>query len=1072
MVQINHPFREVQKEDIQQSIPSRFEKIVDQQPDHLAIQTISGRLTYEELNHIANRVAHSILSYTDGRDVRAVLLLEEPATLIAAMLGALKAGCVCTSLETTLPLGRIESVLQDSQPEIVVTSSRNLDLARRLDSAQSRWINIDALDAGISDRNPQIRILPEALSFILYTSGTTGQPKGIMQMHRNGLRNAGANINAYQISHDDRIPFLSSSSTGHGIVTILLTLLGGAALFPYNIKERGVVGLIDLLTKEEITVISTSPTLYRHINRTLTGKEDFSHLRLIRLGGEPVMRSDFELYLRNFAEHSIFVNAISTTETGNFAQFHMDKNTEIQSNEVPIGYPVKFMEVLLINDCGEEVGTDTAGQIAIKSSYISPGYWEKPELTKEAFHSVAHSDQRIYFTGDLGRRHPDGCLEHLGRKDFQVRIRGFRVEPEEIESFLQNHPAIFAAAVHPSKEGDDDRLIAYFVQQKNYNSTAKELYEYLKRNLPDYMLPSQFVLVDSLPLTVNGKVDRGALSKLNGSAVPSGEDFVPPRNPLEENLAGIWSEILHQKPIGIYDNFFELGGHSLSATQLLARIQTQYGVEIPLGEFFKKPTIVDLVEFLCKAPQITVPPIQRVSRNEEWPLSFAQQRLWFLHKLEPASTQYSIVRAYRIHSALNVSALQQALSELVRRHELLRTSYPSRSGIPVQLIAETSDLKLHTIDLTHLPHPERESRSQQIVDQAARRPFDLEKETPFRSTLFRLEEHDHILLLSMHHIATDIWSKDIFTRELMMLYEAFLNDQPSPLSDLTVQYVDFAVWQKNWLQKEILENLTSYWSKKLDGLSELKLPTKRLQSESQCRPKKIRDLLLPDSFRNELQSFSEKEGVTLFMTLLAAFQSLLHLISEQCDIAVGIPIANRRRQEIESVIGFFVNTLVLRCDLSGDPSFRSLLSRVRQTTLEAYDHQDLPFDKLVEKLNPKRGLNRTPFFRTIFSFRNEPLPPFGLSGLTVKPISLPSDISLFDLSLSAFVEHQGLQILWEYNSDLFDDTTISTWASHYQSILQKILSDPSQRLSSLRPERGDSWLLSRWVKWRRRRSLL
>jgi acyl carrier protein len=570
----------------------------------------------------------------------------------------------------------------------------------------------------------------------------------------------------------------------------------------------------------------------------------------------------------------------------------------------------------------------------------------------------------------------------------------------------------------------------------------------VKDVLPDHMIPSEFLIVDALPMTPNGKVDREALSRIRGLPAAFGHNFVSPRNSVEEKLHDIWSEVLQSKQIGIHDSFFELGGHSLTATQVLSRIRAHFGMEIAVREFFAQPTIAGLGEHIRQNTKKEIQTISPAPRDRDLPLSFGQQRLWFLYEFEGEGSHYNLMRAYRISGPFNIPVLEQALTEIVRRHESLRTTFPSEDGIPKQSIAPPTPVKIKQFDLSHLEPEQRAAQSQQFLQEETRRPFVLEQGPILRPSLIKLEKEDHIFLITIHHIATDFWSNWVINKELMVLYDAFLKDQPSPLPELPIQYADFALWQRQWMNGEIMEKLLSYWKRKLNETSELELPTDRPRPRVQNFAGKTQTETIDMSLRNKLQSLSENQGVTLFMTLFAAYQTLLHLLSGQCDITVGVPIANRNQLEIENLIGFFVNTLILRCDLSGDPSFRKLLSRVRETSLEAYAHQDLPFEKLVEKLKPKRTTNRTPFFQTMFVFQNSPVHPLELNGLVIKPIQLESGTGIFDLSLSIFVERECLQTSWNYRTDLFSDSTVIGWMNKFRSILERIVVDPDRSLSS------------------------
>ena len=1050
LVKVNHPFIEFESKDIEQSIASRFEDQVRQYPDRFAIKSKTGRLSYSELNRIANRVAHTILNFTNGKEVRVAILLDHDTPVIAALLGVLKAGCVCVPIDVIHPPVRIDSMLEDSQPEIVITNNQNLEIARGFVRDVRWWINMDLLEAPVSDTNPELRIQPGALSFLLYTSGTTGQPKGVMQVHRNGLRNARGYINGFHFSVEDRIALLASSSTGHGIVTVFSTLLCGATLCPYNIREKGMEGLNNFLSQERITIFIAASTVFRHFVRTLNGSEEFPDLRLIRLGSEPVIKKDFELYQKHFANCPILVNTLSSTETGNTTQYFMDKDSEITRDVVPIGYPVDFFKILLLNDRGEDVGFDSPGQIAIVSRYLSPGYWRKPELTKEVFHSLPDSEERIYFTGDLGRRHPDGYLEHAGRKDFQVKIRGFRIEVEEIESRLSKHPAIHAAAIRTNKEEEEKRLIAYIVPQHSQNPTVREMVNHIKEALPDHMIPSEFIIVDALPMTPNGKVDREALSRVQGWPAALGHPYVAPRNSVEEKLLDIWTGVLRRKQIGIQDSFFELGGHSLTATQVLSRIRAHFSTEIPVREFFAQPTISALAERIGQNTKTEIPAISPASRDRDLPLSFGQQRLWFLYELEKESSHYNIARASRILGSLNITVLEQALTEIVRRHESLRTSFPSENGIPRQYIAPPTAIKIKQIDLRTLPESEREVEAQRWIDREIIAVFDLSRDVLLKGTLLRLGDEEHLLLLVVHQLAVDGWSMGVLLKEFAAIYSAFVMGEASPLHELRIQYSDFAVWQRQWLQGETAQKQLSYWMQKLaDSPPIIELPS------DYFRPSKItnRGSSFTFSLSNRLTALltelARKEGATVFMTLLAGFKTFLSRYTRIEDVSVGSFIANRSHLEVEEIIGFFVNTLVMRTDLSGNPSFRELLHRVRETTLEAYEYQEVPFERLLEELNPERSLAHTPLFQVSFLLQNAPRPSVALPNLTLTFLDIERRRSHYDLSLMVWERTEGIRMTANYRTDLFDRSTIVRMMQHFENLLEGIVANPNQRLAEL-----------------------
>jgi amino acid adenylation domain-containing protein len=665
---------------------------------------------------------------------------------------------------------------------------------------------------------------------------------------------------------------------------------------------------------------------------------------------------------------------------------------------------------------------------------------------------------------------PDGNIEFLGRTDHQVKIRGFRIELGEIEAVLSEHPGVREAVVI-AREDDpaDRRLVAYVVSKQGFAPVSRELRSFLKEKLPDYMVPSSFVTLESFPITPNGKLDRKALPAPDQSRSESAQSYTAPRTPIEELLAEIWADVLKIDQVGIHDNFFDLGGHSLLATQVIYRTSTTCKVEIPLRFLFESPTVAGLAERIeqigREGQEQAIPPVLSTYPHESIPLSFAQQRLWFLDQYEPNSFIYNIPSALRFKGALDVPALERTLNEIVRRHEVLRTTFSVVDGKPVQVIAPALTMSLPVRDLTDLPESERENEAQRLAMEQAREPFDLSQGPLLRVMLLRLGEDHHVLVLTMHHIVSDGWSRGVFYRELSLLYQAYIQSKPSPLPELPIQYGDFAVWQRQWLQGEVLESQLSYWKKQLQGAPALlNLPSDRPRPAVQSHRGASQSVELSEELTRSLKALSAQQGVTLFMTLLAAFLTLLHRYTGQSDIVIGSPIANRNRAEIESLIGFFVNTLVLRTDLSGDPTFQELLSRVRKTALGAYAHQDLPFEKLVEELHPERTLGHSPLFQVLFNFLESQNDRLSLQGLDASLFELPPLPAKFDLTLYAIQKPQRLLLMINYNIDLFDRASIDRMLGHFCHLLEAVDINGGRRISelSLLDEHERRLLLTQW----------
>src|SRR5215213_587316 len=1054
-VHLTNAFIRFEEEETEQSIPQRFEQQVSRYPDRLAVKTRSHQLTYAALNKVANRVARTLLAQRGEGEESIALLLEHDALMIAAILGVLKAGKVYVPLDPSFPYARNAYILEDSQAGLILTNDENHSLAESLNEDGHYLVNIDEIDATLSDEDVDLSISADNLAYIIYTSGSTGQPKGVVQNHRNLLHVAMRYTNGFKISAEDRLTLLQSYSVAGSVSNMLSALLSGASLFPFNVKEEGLTELANLLIEEEITVYHSVPTVFRQFANTLSGKEEFPELRLIRLGGEPVYAEEVRLYKKYFHSNSIFVNSYGASEAASVLRYCVDKDTEISGAMVPVGYPLGDVEILLLDDEGAAVESNDLGEIAIKSRHISPGYWRRPDLTRAAFITDPQDEGgRIYRTGDLGYRQPDGCLVVTGRNDFRVKIRGFRIEVAEIELALRGLTKVKEAAVvaHEDQRGEK-QLVAYVVPQPGQVPTISDLRDFLKDKLPDYMVPSAFVVLDALPLTPNGKLDRLALPAPDLARLELGTNYVSPRNAPEEQLVEIWVEVLGVARVGVHDDFFELGGHSLRATQLVSRVREVFQVELPLLSLFEETTIAGLAERIEEARRgaqgLMTPPLVPAPRDAQLPLSFSQQRMWLLDQLEPDTPTYNLSNALRLSGTLEVEALKRSIEGIVSRHEALRTTFAAVDGEPVQVISPALEVPLPVEDLSSLPGAEREAEAKRLALEEKRRPFDLERGPLVRTKLVRLDREEHVLLVTMHHVVSDGWSLGVFWRELGALYEAFVRGEPSPLEEPPVQYADYALWQRRWLTGEVLGEQLGYWKDQLADVGSLELPTDHPRPAVRAHLGARQELALPESLTRSLKELSRQEGTTLFMVLLGAFQALLARYSGQEDIAVGSPIAGRNQAETEELIGFFVNTLVMRTDLSRDPSFREVLSRVREVALGAYDHHDLPFEKLVEELQPERDLSRVPLSQVFFALQNVPREDLKLPNLTLERQNVEGGTVKFDLSLFLFEEDQGLKGRLVYNADLFDDATIERMLGHLQTFLRGIVEDPDQRLSEL-----------------------
>jgi amino acid adenylation domain-containing protein/FkbH-like protein/FkbM family methyltransferase len=1061
-----------------------FEARVATAPEAIAVVYKDERVTYAELNRRANQLAHYLRGMGVGTETPVGILLERSVEMVVAVLGVLKAGGAYVPLDPQHPLDRLAWMLEDTGLAVLLTQER---LAERM---PTHWGHTLYLDADWQQVEEQPDTAPESvgvaasnLAYIIYTSGSTGRPKGTQIEHRGVVNYLTWAREAYALKAGEGSPVHTSLSFDLTVTSLFGPLVSGGWVELLD-EEADVEALgRAMLERGGYGVVKLTPGHLRLLSSQFEGLTRFSSdepareaalsliaqgARALVIGGEQ-LAADATLWWREHAPQTRLFNEYGPTETVVGCCVYEVRTNDRSGGAIPIGRPIANTQLYILDKQGEVVPVGVVGELYIGGAGVGRGYLNREELTRERFIENRFKDEagaRLYRTGDLARYAGTGEIEYVGRADEQVKVRGFRVELGEIEAVVMEHPSVRESVVILREDdAGDKRLVAYVVGKDAEEDAAglhEHLREHLRERLPDYMIPAALVVLEAMPLTLNGKIDRKALPAPEQNA-GAHDKYVAPRTPVEEMLAGVWSEVLRVERVGVEDNFFELGGHSLLATQLLSRIREAFGVEIGLKAIFETPHVVDIAAAIETARRkdegLHEVPLVRVPRDMPLPLSFAQQRLWFLTHMEPESAFYNTPTALRLHGELNVAALREALSELVRRHESLRTRFVVVNGQPAQVIDEAAPLSLQTIDLSILADDEREAEAGRRATEEARRPFDLSAGPVLRATLLRLSAVEHMVLFTVHHIISDGWSLGILIKEVRALYEAFSNERPSPLAELEIQYADYAVWQRQWLQGEVLETQLDYWRRQLDGAPALlELPTDRPRPAVQVFNGARAAVSIPQDLLSSLKQLSRREGATLYMTLLAAFQALLYRYSEQTDIVVGSPVANRNRGEIEGLIGFFANTLVLRTSLEGNPTFGELLNRVREAALGAYMHQDVPFEKLVEELQPERSLSYQPLFQVLFNFQNTQNAAAMNMQTTEQPrfmLKSPSEgsrTSKFDLNL-ALVEHeQGLVGSLEYNTDLFDPATARRMTAHFQTLLKSIAAHPEQSLATLLSE--------------------
>ena len=1012
-------------------------------PDAVAVEAADGRLTYRELDLAANRLAHRLLAAGLGVEGLVGVCLERSTWLPVALLGVLKAGGAYVPLDPAFPAGRLAMMVEDSGLAAMVTQRSLVEEAPACGAVvitiDSGWAEADPA----ADRPPPERAAPGNLAYVLYTSGSTGRPKGVQVSHAslaNFLRSMRAILG---ITERDRLLAVTTLSFDIAGLELFLPLTCGARVevAPREVATDG-VRLAARLDRGDISVLQATPATWRMLlDAGWKGSPGLSML----CGGEALPRS---LADRLLPMGRALWNLYGPTETTIWSSAW---RVEPGEGPVLIGGPIAETRLLVLDARMRPVPAGVTGELHIGGAGVARGYLGRPGLTADRFAPDPFAKSpgaRVYKTGDLARWRADGALECLGRIDQQVKIRGFRVELGEIEAALMAHPAVAEAAVvaRPDATGEN-ALAGYWSARPGASAEVAELRQALREALPEYMVPAHLIRLDALPLTPNGKVDRRALPDPAAAPRDLGERYVPPRGPVEEAIVGIWRDLLGLDRVGVRDNFFDVGGHSLFATQLVARLRDTFAVEPSLREFIEEPTVAGLARLverqMSAGAGVLLPPIEPAPRGGPIPASFAQRRLWFLDQLEPGSAAYNIPAMVRLVGAVDVEALRRAINEVVRRHESLRTTFAAPDGTPLQIIADALVLPVPTVDADDEAHALR------LAEAEARRPFDLAAGPLVRAAIIGFGDRGHIVAVTIHHVVADGWSLGVLIREMAAIYDAYRAGGPSPLPEPRLQYADYSAWQIAWLRGEALGIQLDYWKARLGGVPPLELPTDRPRPAAPSGRGGERWTTIPASTIEALRAVGRREGATLYMSLLAAFEVLLHRYTGAEDFAVGTPIAGRTRSEMEGLIGLFVNTLVMRADLAGDPTFRDLLRRVKADALGAYAHQDLPFDQLVGVLHPDRVAGRSPLFQAMFVLQNAPLPMPRTPDLEIAFVELAETTAKFDLTLSLVEDPAGTRARVEYRDELFDPATIDRMLAHYRTLLDAVAADPDRPVGAL-----------------------
>ncbi|BGE60448.1 pyoverdine non-ribosomal peptide synthetase PvdD [Pseudomonas aeruginosa] len=1053
---------------VQGTLQQRFEEQARQRPQAVALILDEQRLSYGELNARANRLAHCLIARGVGADVPVGLALERSLDMLVGLLAILKAGGAYLPLDPAAPEERLAHILDDSGVRLLLTQGHLLEHLPRQAGVEVLAIDGLVLD-GYAESDPLTTLSADNLAYVIYTSGSTGKPKGTLLTHRNALRLFSATEAWFGFDERDVWTLFHSYAFDFSVWEIFGALLyGGRLVIVPQWVSRSPEDFYRLLCREGVTVLNQTPSAFKQLMAVACSADMATQqpaLRYVIFGGEALDLQSLRPWFQRFGDRQPqLVNMYGITETTVHVTYRPVSEADLEGGLVsPIGGTIPDLSWYILDRDLNPVPRGAVGELYIGRAGLARGYLRRPGLSATRFVPnpfPGGAGERLYRTGDLARFQADGNIEYIGRIDHQVKVRGFRIELGEIEAALAGLAGVRDAVVLAHDGVGGTQLVGYVVADsaEDAERLRESLRESLKRHLPDYMVPAHLMLLERMPLTVNGKLDRQALPQPDASL--SQQAYRAPGSELEQRIAAIWAEILGVERVGLDDNFFELGGHSLLATRVISRVRQEQQLDASLKALFERPVLEAFAQGLERTTD-AVSTIPLADRQQPLALSFAQERQWFLWQLEPESAAYHIPSALRLRGRLDVDALQRSFDSLVARHETLRTRFRLEGGRSYQQVQPAVSV---SIEREQFGEEGLIERIQAIVVQ----PFDLERGPLLRVNLLQLAEDDHVLVLVQHHIVSDGWSMQVMVEELVQLYAAYSQGLDVVLPALPIQYADYALWQRSWMEAGEKERQLAYWTGLLGGEQPvLELPFDRPRPARQSHRGAQLGFELPRELVEAVRALAQREGASSFMLLLASFQALLYRYSGQADIRVGVPIANRNRVETERLIGFFVNTQVLKADLDGRMGFDELLAQARQRALEAQAHQDLPFEQLVEALQPERNASHNPLFQVLFNHQSEirsVTPEVQLEDLRLEGLAWDGQTAQFDLTLDIQEDENGIWASFDYATDLFDASTVERLAGHWRNLLRGIVANPRQRLGELplldAPERRQT--LSEW----------
>jgi amino acid adenylation domain-containing protein len=1043
-----------------ESVQEMFSRMAAQFGPKAAIERGGKQTSYARLETESNRLANLLLEGGAGKGTIVGLLTGEPERMITGILGVLKAGAVFVPLDPTFPDGRLRTMSDQVHPQWYVSETKHLEKLAHLRSdisTDAKVICFDDAEYAVYDRtdHPSLPTDPDAPCSIYFTSGSTGKPKAILGRLKGIDHFMRWEIDAVKAGPGTRVSQLASPAFDGFLKDVFVPLCsGGTVCAP---ESRDIIldawSLADWLDVEQVEILHCVPSLFRSLLNEKLNSRYFEAMKCVVMTGEPLYPADVKRWLDVFGDRIRLFNIYGTTETTLSKFAYEIKPEDVERPSIPVGKLIDGERTMVIDSRGELCGLGAVGEIHIRTQYRSHGYYNEPELTRQVFVQNPLSNDPndlVHKTGDYGRILKGGDLEHLGRRDQQVQIRGVRIELGEIENLLRAHETVADVAVIDRDDADGNRFLVVYVTMKNGTGTST-LRSYLAERLPVTMLPSAFVELDQLPRTLNGKIDRKALPALE-SLKTEEETQSGNLTPIEEIVAGIWCEVLRLPSIGRNGNFFNLGGHSLLVTQVLARVRDYLKIELPVRSVFESPTLGEfsqLVQEQISHGQDNEPSaITKVPRTDELPLSFSQQRMWFFEQLSSGTSAFNIALGVRLRGSLNFEALEQTFGEIIRRHEGLRTVFPESKGQPVQVIQRPGGFKLPIADLTALPEAICEHEAARIAREETVRVFDLAHGPLVRPSLLKMNDDDHIVICTMHHIIGDGQSFEVLIAEMSQIYSAFSDGKPSSLPEVSVQYVDYATWQRQWLQGEELEKRLAYWRQQLaDAPERINLPLAHSRPKVQKFGGMHQQLQLPQELTESLRELTRREGLTLFMTMLSAYVLLLNQYTDDEDVVIGSVYANRERIEAENVIGILANTLVLRVNLNGAETFKDVMRQVRQVCLEAYTYQVSP--ELIREDFSKRGEERERLFDVWFQLEREHKEQLSMNGLETSWYSEGKEVNRFELSLSLAELDEGINVKIDYDDAIFNAQTTAQMLEDYVSLLKLMAADPEKNLASI-----------------------